>query len=156
MSAFNVFMLAASIATLAGLYFQFVDHWSHVKKIAGWFRRRALRLKPDPTPVTLDIPPGPPPTDIPATTADGVTKICVMHVMHGGNQLLAYEVTRRGFPGARFLVERRIPNQQPKYCDTPNRDEANAQWRKWYLEWKAMPGGFGGASGRGLFGDLPW
>jgi len=152
MRIFNAVLLVAAIAGIVVCYFAFVDHWSHVKKVAGGFRKQVLQLKPDQTPVQLKIPPGPPPT-----TADGVSKVCVMYIMAGRDRLLAYEVTRKGFPGARFLVERHRPNQQgPQYKDTPSRDEANAQWREWYEEWKAKPGGFGGASGKGLFGDLPW
>jgi hypothetical protein len=149
----NIILVAGAIATLLLLYFGFVDHWSHIKKVADWVRQQVLRLKPDPTPVELNLPPAPPPTELPA---DGVTKKPVMYIMFGPNRLLAYETTRQGFPGTRFLVERHLPNEQPKYCDTPNRDEANAQWRKWYEEWKAKPGGFGGASGTGLNGKPPW
>jgi hypothetical protein len=80
-----------------------------------------------------------------------------MYIMAGRDRLLAYEVTRNGFPGTRFLVERHRPNQHdPQYKDTPNREEANAQWREWYEEWKAKPTQFGGASGKGLEGKPPW
>jgi hypothetical protein len=156
MNTFNAFMLAGAIAGIVVCYFAFVDHWSHVKKAGGWLRNQVLRLKPDRTLVTLGIPPAPPPTTLPATTVDGVSKVCVMNIMFGANRLLAYEVTSKGIPGTRFLVERHLPNQQPKYRLTPNREEANAQWHKWYQEWKAQPGAFGGASGTGLNGRLPW
>jgi len=78
-----------------------------------------------------------------------------MHVMCGPNRLLAYEVTRQGFPGTQFLVERHRPNQQvPQYKLTSNRHDANAQWHTWREEWRAQPNGFGGASG--TFDKLPW
>jgi hypothetical protein len=130
-----------------------INRWKYFRLFWHWCRKQVLRFKPDPTPVELNLPPAPPPTELPA---DGVTKKPVMYIMFGPNRLLAYETTRQGFPGTRLLVERHLPNEQPKYCDTPNRDEANAQWRKWYEEWKAKPGGFGGASGTGLNGKPPW
>jgi hypothetical protein len=151
----NVIIVVGVVAGVIVCYFEFVDHWSHVKRVAQWFRRQLARLKPDPRPVLLEIPPGPPPTDMPVTTADGVTKRWVMHITYGANKLLAYEVTRNGFPGTQFLVERHRPDQQnPQYKLTPNRDEANAQWLKWREEWQAQPNGFAGASG--TFDKLPW
>ena len=50
----------------------------------------------------LEIPLEVPPTELPA---DGVNKKVVMYVMFGPDRLLAYETTRQGFPGIRFLVE---------------------------------------------------
>jgi hypothetical protein len=113
MSTFNAFMLAGAIAAIVVCYFAFVDHWNHIKKVVGWFRKQATHIKPDPTPVALDIPPAPPPTELPA---DGVNKKVVMYIMFGPNRLLAYELPRPG--GTRFVVERHLPNQQPIYCDT--------------------------------------
>lgn len=149
----NAIFIAAAIAAIIGLYFQFVDHWNHIKKLARWFQAQITRMKADRTPVVLDIPPGPPPTELPA---DGKTKTIVSYILYGSDRLLAYEVTRDGFPGVRYLVERHRPNQQPAYCDTPDRERANEQWRTWYQEWQSQPGGFGGSSGTGLDGRPPW
>lgn len=89
---------------------------------------------------------------------DGVKRVLKMHIMRGHEILRADEVTREGFPGVGYMVERvsADQNQPPKYVITPNQNEANATWWKWYKEWKAMPGGFGGASGTGLDGKPPW
>lgn len=154
----NLILVLGSIAGILLLALALVDflinRWKYFKLIVRWLHKQLLRQKPDPTPTTLNIPPAPPPTEIPVTTADGVTKRSVIYVMYGGNQLWAYEVTRKGFPGTRFLVERRLPGQPTKYKETPNREEANEQWRTWYEEWKAQPNGFAGASG--TFDKLPW
>jgi hypothetical protein len=65
-------ILAAAIATILVGVFEFIDHWSHVKGLASWVRRHLLRLKIDPTPVVLAIPP---PEPITTTSApDGVHK----------------------------------------------------------------------------------
>jgi hypothetical protein len=156
----NRLIAAGAIAGILLLVLALVDflinRWKYFRMFGSWASKQVSRLKIDPTPVTLRIPPGVPSITLPATTADGVSKVCVMYVMSGPDRLLAYEVTRKGFPGTRFLVERHLPKQQPRYCDTPNRDEANAQWSKWYDEWRAKPSGFGGASGAGLSGKLPW
>jgi hypothetical protein len=155
MSAFNVVMLLGAVAGIVVCYFVVVQNWDHVKSVARRCRKQLLRLKPDTTPTSLSIPPGPPESAIPTTTTeDGVTKRCVMYVMCGGNRLLAYEVTREGFPGTRFVVERHWPNQLPRYKSTPDRIAANTQWLQWYREWQAQPNAFGGASG--TFGKLPW
>ena len=74
--------------------------------------------------------------------------------MYGQNQLLAYTTTRQGFPGTRFLVVRNRPNCEPQSLETSSQDVANAKWSEWYQEWKRQ--GFGGASGTGLLGELPF
>jgi hypothetical protein len=94
---------------------------------------------------------------VPAMTPDGVTKVLVKYIMRGTQQqLLAYETTRAGFPGTRYLVERKASDQDPKSCLTSNRDEANARWNEWFKEWEKQPGGFGGSFGTGLDGRPPW
>jgi hypothetical protein len=94
---------------------------------------------------------------VPATTPDGVTKVLVKYIMRGTqHQLLAYETKREGFPGTRYLVERKASGQDPKSCLTSNRDEANARWNEWFKEWEKQPGGFGGSFGTGLDGRPPW
>jgi hypothetical protein len=91
------------------------------------------------------------------TTPDGVTKVLVKYIMRGTQQqLFAYETTRDGFPGTRFLVERVVPNQERQSCLTTNREEANIKWHEWFKEWEKQPGGFGGSFGTGLDGRLPW
>jgi hypothetical protein len=113
-----------------------------------------MKLRPDLGTVTLEIPSPPPVVTLPTGNSDGVTKTIAKYIMYGQDQLLAYRTTREGFPGTRFLVVRNRPNQQPQSCETPNCDEANARWNEWYQEWKKK--GFGGASGTGLLGELPF
>jgi len=131
-----------------------LDRWRYIKRTSVWLWRNALKLRPDASAVTLEIPPAPPAFTLPTGTSDGVTKTIVKYIMQGHDQLLAYTTTREGFPGTRFLVVRNRPNQQPQSCETLNRDEANARWNEWYQEWKKK--GFGGASGTGLFGEPPF
>ena len=165
----NRIIVAAAIATILATVLVLIDfifnRWNYLKKLVYWIRKRVRGLKIDQTPVVLRIPPPPPissiPTSPPGTVAgetpDGVAKHLVKYIMSGTRQqLMAYETTRQGFPGTRFLVERVVPNQDPRSYLTPDRDKANAQWREWYDEWRKQPGGFGGSFGTGLDGQLPW
>jgi len=148
-------LVAAALVTILVGVFEFIDHWSHVKRLASWVRRQLIRLKPDPRPVILTIPPEEPITT--TSTPDGVHKTLKKYIFRGTQQqLMASEITRDGFPGTRFLVEFIVAGQQPKSVSTANRDEANIQWHKWYWQWKRQPGGFGGSFGTGLDGTLPW
>lgn len=131
-----------------------IDRWRYLKRISVWLWRQASKLKPDPSAVTLRIPPAPPSFALPTGTSDGVTKTVAKYIMQGQDQLLAYTTTREGFPGTRFLVVRHRPNQPPQSCETSNSQEANSRWNEWYQEWKKK--GFGGASGTGLFGEPPF
>lgn len=131
-----------------------INRWGYIKRVAQWLWSGAKRIRPDSSAVELEISATPLSVTLPTGISDGVTKICVMYIMCGGDQLLAYTTTREGFPGTRFLVVRIRPNQQPQSCDTPNRAEANGKWNEWYREWKTK--GFGGASGTGLLGTLPF
>jgi hypothetical protein len=57
----------------------------------------------------------------PTEKTDGGAERMVKYIMRGTQQqLLAYETTREGFPGMRYLVRRIAPNQDPKSCHTPN------------------------------------
>jgi hypothetical protein len=132
----------------------FLNRWRYMKPITVWFGKQAMKLRPDSSAVTLEIPPAPPVVTLPTGTSDGVTKTIAKYIMCGQDQLLAYRTTREGFPGTRFLVVRNRPNQQSQSRETPDRDEANARWNEWYQEWKKK--GFGGASGTGLFGEPPF
>lgn len=97
-----------------------------------------------------------PGTQLGAMSPDGVTKVLKRNIMcPTQGQLLAFETTRFGFPGTRYLVERHIRGEsQPRYKLTPSADEANAQWFEWYDEMKKN--GFGGCSGTGLDGTRPF
>jgi hypothetical protein len=90
----------------------------------------------------------------PTDGADGTHRKTVRFIMRGTDQLLAYETTRDGLPDTRFLVVRNRPEQLPQSVETPDRATANAKWSEWYQEWKKE--GFGGASGNGLDGGLPF
>jgi hypothetical protein len=102
--------------------------------------------------------PATPPQDptAPTTDAEGMTKKLVMHVMRGKEKLLAYEVSREGLTGMCYLVERHFRDRDPASKTTASSDDANAQWLKWYREWKDSPGGFGGSFGTGLDGQPPF
>jgi hypothetical protein len=155
MSTFNAILLVAAIATILVGVFEFIDHWSHVKRLLRWVRGQVPRLKIDSTPVVRTIPPPEPITT--TSTPDGVHKTLKKYIFRGTQQqLMASEITRDGFAGTRFLVEFIVVGQQPKSMSTANRDGANIQWHKWYQQWKQEPGGFGGTFGTGLDGTLPW
>lgn len=149
MNTSNAILLAAAIAGILLFGLELMDRWSRIKKLASWFRKRVVRLKIDPTPVILAIPPEAPITA--TSTPDGVHRTLKRYVFRGTQQqLMASETTRDGFPGTRYLVEFIVAGQEPKSCSTPNRDEANAQWLIWYEQWEKQPGGFGGTFGTGL------
>lgn len=92
---------------------------------------------------------------VPVKTHDGANKTLVKRIMRGPEKLMAWEITREGFPKG-YLVEFTIRNQEPKSRATADYKVANEQWHEWYKEWKQQPGGFGGASGDGIDGTLPW
>ncbi len=136
--------------------------------LGTWVNKQALRFKIEQTTIELKVPAPIPISTIPtsspgssgavaAETAEGVTKHLVKHIMSGTRQnLMAYEITRRGFPGTQFYVERVVPEQGPDSYLTSDRDKASAKWREWYNEWKRQPGGFGGSFGNGLDSIPPW
>ena len=133
----------------------FINRWKYFKMFVHWCRKQILRFKIDPAPVALNIPPEAPITT--TSTPDGVHKTQKIYIFRGTQQqLIASEITRDGFPGTRYLVEYIAPNQTPKSITTPNPDEANTQWNKWYKEWQKQPGGFGGSFGNGMDGRPPW
>ena len=132
----------------------FLNRWGFIKSILVWLGKQAMKVRPDSSAVTLEIPPAPPAITLSTGTSDGVTKTTAKYNMCGRDQLLAYRTTREGFPGTRYLVVRNRPNQEPQSRETPDRDEANAIWNEWYQEWKKK--GFGGASGTGLSGEPPF
>jgi hypothetical protein len=94
----------------------------------------------------------------PITSAldDGIIKTPVIYIMRPPEKLFAYEVTREGVPGTWYRVEYTNRDGKTNSKDTLNKDEANLLWHKFYQEWKGRPGGFGGAFGTGLNGNLPW
>jgi hypothetical protein len=152
------------VAVLALIDFLF-NRWSYLKRLGTWVNKQALRFKIDQTTIVLKVPAPIPISTIPtsspgavaAETTEGVTKHLVKHIMSGTRQnLMAYEITRQGFPGTQFYVERVVPKQGPNSYLTSDRDKANAKWREWYYEWKKQPGGFGGSFGNGLDGISPW
>jgi hypothetical protein len=147
----------AGISAFVLLFADFIfNRRGYLKRLGHWLRRQLVRLKPDHGPATLDLPPPIPAAELPIATVDGVSKVPVMYIMRGHEKLLAYEVTRQGFPGTRFLVVRERSGEEPKSLETPNQDEATAKWQEWYREWQQQPGGFAGASGTGLDGKPPW
>jgi len=98
------------------------------------------------------------PVKIPSGNASVPTKTpddLVRYIMRGEERLMAYKVTRPGITPW-FIVERIIPGQEPRLCETLDFREANAQWHEWYKEWEGQPGAFGGSFGNGLDGKLPW
>lgn len=147
--------IAGIVAAVVVLLDFLLNRWRYIKQIAIWIGKNVRRLKPDPTIVTLDIPPPPmPAVAAPIETPDGASKTIVRYIIYGQDQLLAYTSTREGFPGTRFLIERNRPSQTPQSLQTSDRDLANAKWNEWYQEWKRK--GFGGASGTGLSGEPPF
>lgn len=112
-------------------------------------------LLPDPPPQGATKPPVPEAPPV-FTDMEGVQKVLVCYIMGGHDKLLAYQTTRDGIPGTRFLVVRERAKQDPASKETSSRAEANDQWREWYLEWKKRPGGFGGTFGTGLSGEPPF
>lgn len=132
----------------------FLNRWRWIKRIAVWLGKQVSKLRPDFSAVSLHIAPAPPAVTLPIGTSDGVTKTIAKYILCGADQLLAYTITREGFPGTRFLVVRNRPGKPPQSCETPSRDQANARWNEWYQEWKQK--GFGGASGTGFSGEPPF
>jgi hypothetical protein len=102
---------------------------------------KAVSLLPDAATV-VNTPPGP-------------NKLLVKRIMRGTEKLMAWEIVREGLPKA-YFVEFAIRNLEPKSCVTAEYKMANEQWHEWYKQWKLQPGAFGGASGDGLDGTLPW
>lgn len=159
-AAKNAIILVGAIGTIVlcilGILDFFIDRWGYLRRFGRRCHATLIRLRGDSTGVTLHIPRTTPAVLLPATTSDGVSKIAIKYIMRGHDQLLAYEVTRAGFPGKRFLVVRNRPNQNPQSFETADSANANARWQVWFQEWRQQPGGFGGASGTGLDGKPPW
>ncbi len=154
-----IYLWAAILGIVASLLVSvdlLLKRWGYIGKLVRWFRKLLMRLIPDDTFTEVQLPLATSAAALSSTTAEGVTKTLRRYIMRGRESLFAYEITREGFTGTQFLVERIIPDQNPKSTETSNRDEANLQWHKWYKEWEGQPGSFGGASGTGLDGNLPW
>jgi hypothetical protein len=115
---------------------------AHVHLVQG---TTAIKTAPPPLPDAASL----------VNTSPGPNKLLVKRIMRGTEKLMAWEIVRDGFPNA-YFVEFSIRNLEPKSCVTADYKVANGEWHEWYKEWKKQPGGFGGASGDGLDGTLPW
>jgi hypothetical protein len=88
-------------------------------------------------------------------TGPGPTKVLVKRIMRGTEKLMAWEILREGFPNV-YFVEFSIRNLEPHSCVTRDYKVANERWHEWFKQWKQQPAAFGGTSGDGLDGTLPW
>lgn len=61
----------------------FLNRWRYIKRIAAWFGKQAMKLRPDSSAVTLEIPLAPPVVTLPTGTSDGVTKTIATYIMCG-------------------------------------------------------------------------
>jgi len=68
---------------------------------------------------------------------------------------MAWEITGSGLFKSSF-VEFVMRDKDPEAYITADYKEANERWHEWYKVWKQQPGAFGGSSGDGLDGTLPW
>jgi hypothetical protein len=116
-------------------------HEAHVHLIRGTTPIKLTPPLPDAS-ALVNTPPGP-------------NKRLVKRIMRGPDKLMAWEILRGEFPRG-YFVEFAVRNLEPKSGISLDYRVANEQWHEWYKEWKQQPGGFGGASGDGLFGELPW
>jgi hypothetical protein len=104
---------------------------------------------------TIDVAPPLPDTAGLINTGPGPNKQLIRRIMRGTEKLMAWEIIREGLPNV-FFVEFTVRNLEPDSCVSADYKVASAQWHEWYKLWKQQPGGFGGASGDGLDGTLPW
>jgi hypothetical protein len=101
--------------------------------------------------------PAPPLPDVAGllNTGPSASKPLIKRIMRGTEKLMAWEVIRAGFPKC-YFVEFTMRGMELKAYITTDYKEANERWHEWYKVWKQQPGGFGGSSGDGLDGTLPW
>ena len=104
---------------------------------------------------TIDMPPPLPDAAGLINTGPGPNKRLIKRIMRGSEKLIAWEIIREELPNV-FFVEFTVRNLESDSCITADYKVANSQWHEWYKLWKQQPGGFGGASGDGLDGTLPW
>ncbi|MGB9467541.1 MAG: hypothetical protein WBR10_20700 [Candidatus Acidiferrum sp.] len=88
-------------------------------------------------------------------TGPSPNKRLIKNIMRGTEKLMAWEIIRAGFPKC-YFVEFVMRDKEPQAYITVDYKEANEQWHEWYKVWKQQPGSFGGSSGTGLDGTLPW
>jgi len=124
----------------------------YLRTISRWIRKRITTSR---SPTTLNIP-QPPPVyasafPAPAIPLNALHGKLAKHIMGNGRKLLAFRTPRNT-----YLVEYHRPGELVKSIETPNAEAANMQWREWFLDWKGQPAAFGGSSGTGLNGDLPF
>jgi hypothetical protein len=119
----------------------------------GFWREARTHLVEGTAPIQLT----PPLPDVAALVNTGPSpgKLLKKHIMRGTEKLMAWEIIRVGLPNC-YFVEFTMRDKEPKSCITTSHKEANEQWHEWYTEWKQQPGSFGGSSGTGLDGTLPW
>jgi hypothetical protein len=101
--------------------------------------------------------PAPPLPDVASlvNTGPSANKHLIKRIMRGTDKLMAWEVIRAGFPKS-YFVEFTLRGVEPKAYITADYKEANEYWHECYKMWKQQPGAFGGSSGDGLDGTLPW
>lgn len=101
--------------------------------------------------------PAPPLPDVAGlvNTGPSPNKLLIKRIMRGTEKLMAWEVISVGFPKS-YFVEFTMRGMEPKAYITADYKEANERWHEWYKVWKQQPGAFGGSSGDGLDGTLPW
>jgi hypothetical protein len=88
-------------------------------------------------------------------TGPSTSKPLIKRIMRGTEKLMAWEVVRVGFPKC-YFVEFTMRGMEPQAYISADYKEANERWHEWYKVWKQQPGAFGGSSGDGLDGTLPW
>lgn len=96
-----------------------------------------------------------PDTSALVNTGPGPKKLLVKRIMRGTEKLIAWEIVRENLPKC-YFVEFSLRDLEPDACISADFKVANERWHEWYKQWKQQPGGFGGASGDGLDGSLPW
>jgi hypothetical protein len=104
---------------------------------------------------TIDMTPTLPDAARLINTGPGPNKRLIKRIMRGTEKLMAWEIIREELPKV-FFVEFTVRNLEPDSCVTADYKVANSQWHQWYKLWNQQSGGFGGASGDGLDGTLPW
>jgi hypothetical protein len=88
-------------------------------------------------------------------TGPSPSKLLKKRIMRGTEKLMAWEIVRAGLPNC-YFVEFAMRDRDPQAHITADYKEANVRWHEWYKVWKQQPGAFGGSSGDGLDGTLPW
>lgn len=122
---------------------------SHEVIYDAFWQDAHIRLVQGTTPITM------PWQRAPAAASQQDQGKLVRYIAYGTSQYLrAYEVTIEG--SVKYRVERKLPRKEPESLVTTDRDQANIRWHHWYQEWEKQPGSFGGSSGTGLDGKLPW